>query len=293
MTLNIIPCGTEHFDELFQFSVRLNADAAHHIGYFGVGEINVREAFDESSIPPAEGFQLAYEDGKLAGAFGVDADPEIRRVWLLGPFIDHADWQAVADQLYAAVQPAIPAGDYEHEMFCDVKNINLCQFAERHGFTSRSESAILYLLRNDQQRAAKGKTKVIDFQDLFFEQFQQLHDKVFPNTYHTAKQVIEKRDDHHRLLIALEDDQLTGYLFGKIEEESGYVDFLAVDESFRRRGIGADLLTVALDWMFAAPSTKNVNLTMNANSTAAFSMYSKFGFITERITRGYRKKINV
>jgi ribosomal protein S18 acetylase RimI-like enzyme len=291
--MKIIPCGTEHYDELFQLVLRLNADPSHHIGYFGVGETHIREAFEESSIPTAEGFRLAFENDKLVGALGVDASHDIQRVWLLGPFIDSENWQMVADQLYDAVQPVIPQGDYEYEIFCDVKNINLHEFALRHGFLARAESAIMSLLRKNYQRAAKDQVQIFDFQDSFFDSFQTLHDRVFPNTYLTAKQTVEKIDDRHRLLIAVEDGKLLGYLFGKIEDESGYVDFLAADESFRRRGIGADLLARALDWMFISPSTQSVNLTTNTDRAAAISLYNKFGFITERITRGYRKNPNV
>lgn len=291
--MNIIPCGTEYFDELFQLVLRLNADPSHHIGYFGVGETHIREAFEESSIPTAEGFRLAFENERLIGALGVDASHDIHRVWLLGPFIDDENWQRVADQLYDAVQPVLPQGDYEYELFCDVKNTNLHEFALRHGFFARAESAIMFLLRKDYQRAAKDQVQIFDFQDSFFDQFQTLHDRVFPNTYLTAKQVVEKIDDRHRLLMAVEDEKLLGYIFGKVEDESGYVDFLAADESVRRRGIGADLLARALDWMFISPSTQNVHLTTNTDSVAAISLYNKFGFSTERVTRGYRKTSNV
>ena len=293
MDLQILPYSPEHFDELFQLIVRLNADASHHVGYFGVGETAVREAFEEAQIPIADGFRLAYEDGKLVGALGVDADSEIHRVWILGPFVGHANWHGIADTLYEAVQPVIPQGDYERELFCDAKNTNLHQFALRHGFALRSESAIMVLQRKDYHRAAKDLTQIFDFRETHFGQFQTLHDKIFPKTYMTANQIAQKCDDRHRLLLAVEDQELLGYLFGKIEEESGYVDFLAVDNSFRRRGIGADLLAHALDWMFAAPSTQNVNLTMNTGSAAALSLYNTFGFATERITRSYRKKTHV
>jgi ribosomal protein S18 acetylase RimI-like enzyme len=291
--MKIIPCGTEHFEELVDFVVRLNSDGAYHIGYFGEGEADVHSSLAECVVPPAEGFQLAYENEKLVGVFGVDADPEIRRAWLLGPVIEHDDWQAVADQLYSAIQPAIPNGVREQELFCDVNNVNLHRFAERHDFSPRSQTAIFYLLRNAYKRTAKDKTKIMDFQVAYLEQFEHLHDQVFPNTYHTAKQLVEKQDDQHRLLIAVEDDRLIGYLFGKVESESGYVDFIGTHESFRGRGVGADLLAAGLDWMFAAPSTQNVKLTVNADNTAARSLYNKFGFTSGRITRGYRKKINV
>ncbi len=106
--MNIIPCKHEHLEELIQFITRLNQEEPHHIGYFGVGEMETREFFDECLIPPADSFQLAYENNKLIGIFGADADPEIGRAWLLGPIIEHEDWQNIADQLYTALRSVIP-----------------------------------------------------------------------------------------------------------------------------------------------------------------------------------------
>ena len=55
-------------------------------------------------------FNLPMMDDQLVGVFGVDADPEIGRAWLFGPLIEHADWQSLADELYAASMKVIPDG---------------------------------------------------------------------------------------------------------------------------------------------------------------------------------------
>ena len=57
--LQIIPCQ-DRFEELVQFAVHLNSEGAHHIGFFGEGEADVRASLEECIIPSAEGFLLAY-----------------------------------------------------------------------------------------------------------------------------------------------------------------------------------------------------------------------------------------
>lgn len=272
---------------------RLNSDEAHHIGYFGVGEADVRSSFAESLIPPADGFQLAYDNEKLVGMFGVDSNPEIGRAWLFGPIIEHADWQNIADELLSAVHPIIPVELREYELYCDVNNVNVQEFAARYDFSLHAETAIFYLLRNDYKRLAKDQTKIIDYQEEYFEQFERLHNEIFPNTYLTASQIVSKLDDNHHLFLAIEDGRLLGYHFCKleIESESGYVDFIGADKSAQRRGIGADLFASGIDWMLAAPSTQKINLTVNADNFAARNLYRKFGFTTERVMRGYRKTV--
>jgi RimJ/RimL family protein N-acetyltransferase len=43
--------------------------------------------------------------------------------------------------------------------------------------------------------------------------------------------------------------------------------------------------------MLAAPTTEKINLTVNADNVAARTLYEKFGFVTDRVMRGYRKQV--
>jgi ribosomal protein S18 acetylase RimI-like enzyme len=284
----------DRFEELVSFAARLNSDGAHHIGFFGEGEADVRASLAECLIPPADGFRLAYEGDRLVGVFGVDADPEINRAWLFGPLVEHEDWHTIADQLYAEVLALIPVDIRDYDLFCDVQNIHVEAFAARHGFPLSSENAVMTLRREEYKPAVKRQTQIVVYQEEFFEQFEKLHKTLFPNAYFTARQIVEKVDENHQLFLALEDGQLLGYHFGKTEpeSESAYIDFIGTDAAARGRGIGADLLAAGIDWMLSAPATKKISLTVNADNVSARSLYEKFGFVTARIMRGYRKKIS-
>ena len=290
--IEIIPCK-DHFEELVSFVARLNSDSAHHIGFLGESEADARASLAECLIPPAEGFRLAYDGDQLVGVFGVDADPEINRAWLFGPLVEHKDWHTIADQLYAEVLPLIPVDIRQYDLFCDVQNIHIEAFALKHGFPLSSENAVLTLAREHYTPAPLGETQVTPYQQSFFEQLEKLHKTLFPNAYFTARQMAEKINETHQLLLVVEAGQLLGYHFCKIEpeSESGYVDFIGTDTSARGRGIGADLLASGVDWMLSAPTTKKISLTVNADNVAARSLYEKFGFVTERIMRGYRKQV--
>lgn len=292
--MKIIPCGTEHFEELVNFVVRLNGRDAHHIGFFGEGDADVRASLAECVIPPAEGFQLAYDGDQLVGVFGVDANLEIGRVWLFGPLIEHANWQPLADELYAACKKRIPEGMHEYDLFCDVHNGNIKLFAERHGFSPRSENAVLTLERREYKELGSfdNPFSIMNYSPEFFEQFQTLHDFLFPKTYFTAQQIIEKLDGARRLFLGLENGALKGYHFCKVEAQArlGYVDFIGVHTSARSHGLGSILLAAGLDWMLSFPDIDKVNLTVNADNISALNLYKKTGFVTERVMRGYRKQ---
>ena len=290
--IQIVPCQ-DRIEELVQFAARLNSDGAHHIGFFGEGEADVRASLEECVIPIAEGFLLAYESDNLVGVFGVDADLEVDRAWLFGPLVEHADWHTLADELYAHALTLIPAGIHSYDLFCDEQNARLDEFAARHEFPLHSENAVMGVTRDAYKPHESRGTRIIPFEEKFFEAFETLHKAVFPGTYFTARQIVERVNETHQLLLAVDGDRLLGYHFGKIDPaaESGYVDFIGTDESARGRGIGADLLTAGLDWMFSTPTTRKVSLTVNADNQIARGLYEKFGFITERVMRGYRKEV--
>lgn len=290
--VEIIACK-DRFEELVRFVARLNSDGMHHIGFFGESQADIRASLAESLIPPPEGFTMAYDGDELVGIFGVDANPEISRAWLFGPLVDHADWHDIADKLYARVLPRIPVDIRDYDLFCDVRNINMEAFAVRHGFPLTSENAVLTLLREGYSPAAKRDSKIIGYEESFFNQLENLHNRLFPTAYFTTRQMIERVNENHQLFLAVEDGQLLGYHFCNIEpeSESGYVDFIGTDSSARGRGIGADLLASGIDWMLSAPTTKKISLTVNADNAPARSLYEKFGFVTERVMRGYRKRV--
>jgi ribosomal protein S18 acetylase RimI-like enzyme len=286
-------CG-DQLDELINFVSRLNSDVKHHIGFFGEGDADVRSSLAECLIPPGDGFRMAYEGKRLVGIFGVDADPEVDRAWLFGPLVEHTDWVQIADQLYAEIVPLVPAGIHDYDIFCDEQNSSVADFALRHGFSLRSENAVMILERKNYHPTAKMNSEIIDYQENFFEQLKNIHRNLFPNAYFTARQMMEKQDQNHRLYLAVEHGQLLGYHFCKIEPESksGYVDFIGTDLSARGRGLGADLLASGVDWILSAPSTMKISLTVNADNEAVRGLYQKFGFTTNRVMRGYRKRIS-
>jgi hypothetical protein len=141
---------------------------------------------------------------------GMEIDPQIRRAWLFGPLVEAADWQAVADELYATVLPQVPPG-FEQELFYDVHNLNCQAFAERQGFHLHSEATVLSLARRDLPPLPPSNCA--SFESAYFDPLERLHNQTFPNTYYTAQQLVEKQDAHTHLRLALRDGELLGYIF--------------------------------------------------------------------------------
>lgn len=276
-------------ETMLGFIIQHNQDGEHHVGFFGLGENEIRETLAEFIPPLEESFLLAWEGEALVGLFGADYDLEIDRAWLYGPLVAGPNWHETADALYAALQDIIPSAIHEQELFFDIRNQRGQEFAARHAFPPRSDNAVLYLEREAARAPAASPQPVCDYETAFFEQFETLHNDLFPHTYFTARQIVEKLDETHRLLLAVENGQVLGYIFCKRDSVSAYIDFIGVAPAARGQGLGAALLERGIAWMFARPEIRVIDLTVNADNAAALRLYQTFGFVTKHILRGFRK----
>lgn len=103
------------------------------------------------------------------------------------------------------------------------------------------------------------------------EQYMAIHSK---DGYWTADKVIDA-PDRFRILLAMEQNQVVGYLdvTHKYKENEPYDVF--VKEAYRRRGYGRAMLAKAIE----LNRLKAMMLLVDADNTAAISLYESLGFV--------------
>lgn len=277
--------------EAISFVVRLNQDLTHKISYLGETEPEIRDDFSALQPPEGYGFVAINDQEQAIGLFGIEIDLELRRSWLIGPLVDHPDWDITSDQLYDAILDSLPPEIADQEIYCHLQNSRVQEFALRHGFTVHAEGAVLVL--DVAQRKRKMTFDSVEFDEEYSPQLAALHADLFPNTYYSAEQLINlSEEDDKYLLIHLIDGKLVGYIFVQARPASrdGYIDFVGVEQSFRRKGIGRGLVAQAVDWAVEKTFVENITLTVNTDNKSAMQMYHSLGFITETVSRAYRKR---
>jgi ribosomal protein S18 acetylase RimI-like enzyme len=107
-----------------------------------------------------------------------------------------------------------------------------------------------------------------------------LHDLVFPRTWATGQRIWDKLDDDHRVFVYPHGDELQGYVYAVIEEDTGNgsVELIGVQERARGKGIGRQLLQAALHWLFEVKKVPQTLLVVNDNLTNARGLYESVGF---------------
>lgn len=90
----------------------------------------------------------------------------------------------------------------------------------------------------------------------------------------------------HLYLVVTEGDRVSAYIGGQWFLDTCHISTLAVDEPYRRQGLGEGIL-LALLLHLADNNTRHVTLEYRVNNRAAARLYQKVGFSQVRIRAGY------
>ena len=123
-------------DALLDLITTEQADPATGIAYIGTERDELRlELEDLGDAWP--GSALVVADGaRLVGATVTDADPDLHRSWIHGPWVSADYWDAWARPLLEATIAACPAEVTDHEICGDVANVRMAALAAELGWRS-------------------------------------------------------------------------------------------------------------------------------------------------------------
>lgn len=85
---------------------------------------------------------------------------------------------------------------------------------------------------------------------------------------------------HGIVLVAQVKKKIAGYIVLQMDDNnSGKIGLTGVDKKFRNKGVGAALISAALDW-FKIKGAKRATVVTQGNNIPALRLYSKLGFLT-------------
>lgn len=279
MTLRVV--AESDLEAMVRLAVNQQAVPEHHIGYLGLETDSIRKDIlgvdgwiDRTAV-------VIDDDQQLSGWLMGEKDDDMDRVWWWGPFLAEGAWREQADALYRMASEVVGAA--EEEMAPDDRNTRVAELAERNGLRGEVASAVL-----SYAEAGFGRpTGVVPMEHEHQADVVVLHDRLFPGT-HTPGATLVSSEEAIRLVI-IEAGEIMGYVAAELQSDgSGYIDYLGVDPSHRRRGLGRNLVMGATDRLVGVGAT-SVNLTVREDNEAARALYESLGFTQERLIRPYRK----
>lgn len=230
-------------------------------------------------------FVAAINYGRLAGCAGAEFDLGLQRAWLRGPFADAEDelaWTTLAGGLLQALEAHLPAEIVTLDSFLDLAN----EWGQRLYLANGYRRVRLVHVYQAEARAPLSAIPegCVAMRAEHSARVAELHRLLFPNTYLTAETILAAAggdnpgDPNHKLFVYEQNGEVLGYVYGSENLGEGVVDFLGVDASARRRGIGRALLSAILSWIFVERGLDKASLTVHDELVNAQALYEKAGF---------------
>ena len=111
-----------------------------------------------------------------------------------------------------------------------------------------------------------------------FSEVMSLERKSFPLDAYPDEVLRRRMIEYPQgFLVALQDGKIVGYIAAWVVSRKARIDSMAIDEQYRRRGIGSLMLDTVLDH-FKRNGHKTVELKVRPTNTGAIKLYATFGF---------------
>ncbi|QFT88117.1 ribosomal-protein-alanine N-acetyltransferase [Bacillus sp. THAF10] len=278
-------------EEVAAFIATLNKTSSHHIGYCGKNKQELAFMLkSELEVPYEQSFLLAYDKDTLIGVIGFDADLQQHSAEILGPFVaePHSDF---ASELYFELEKYLPEQIHAVSLFPDRSNTTVTALAEKASFSKKSEQAIL----TKQKSESTVSYCLEELPSYLHTEFTRLHDLAFPHTYYSGEEIIQRINENRKVFVVEENKKLAGYIYVEIEPNFGEasIEFFAVDAIHQGKGIGAQLLLGAVNWIFSFDSILSLQLCVEATNEKALRIYERVGFHVDHQLHYYVKKLEI
>jgi len=285
---------------------RLQGDPEQLIGYHGATSAEVADELAGLRPDWSSGAVVAVDDrGDVRGVLSVDADPEVGRAWLLGPFVDLPEghpaerqaWHNTADDLLDAAL-ALPrlTGVVDLELYGHRRHRRLADLAARHGFDPMGASRVFTLtgqaLRSVLVCAVPdaGEPRLLGGDQATADGVAALHERCFPNRTVTGRQLVHG-DRGHTVVVQTGVDGVLGYAAGFAQEDELYIDYVAVDPEVRGVGTGRALVGALLRALAAEHGARPQAAAVIAlGNDASERMFTALGFDLHLELVSYRRK---
>ncbi|WP_274310138.1 GNAT family N-acetyltransferase [Solibacillus daqui] len=266
----------EQLEEAAAYIAALNSNKKFHIGFCGTEKEDILGDLHEDFVEDNQVYIFVTRNAdEITGLVGFDIYDGTAEVW--GPFSRE---QQIENQLqFWHFATAKLNQVKEFLFFINEENTFQQQFMQM--IDAKKSSDELYLKRMKETFQPLDVIRSEPYHEQDFAQFEAIHSQAFPNTYNSAKTIVERlHKSAHQLIVLKENHALQGYAYFEIDDaqHSTHLEFIAIAPAYRGQGLGKQLLNEALTLIFANEAITHVTLTVNNTNTHANSLYYKTGF---------------
>jgi ribosomal protein S18 acetylase RimI-like enzyme len=288
--------GPDELDEVVAFVAAQQARPERSITYVGTEAAGIRAELDGLAPPWATTARVVRAAAGVTGAVAVEWDGELGRAWILGPWVagDDDAWSAGAGPLLDAALAQPPPAVTRYELCGDVAHRGLAALAAGRGW---SPTEVNHVLVVDAATAGTwapddggaGPLRPAGPDDT--AGIAALHDVEFPDSYASARQLVDGQGDGSRTVLVADDGRggVAGYAAGEVHDDGeGYVDFVVVAPAARGTGLGRRLMVGLTRRLLDRAPLDRVALTVQDHRRPARALYERLGFRSDGSIVAYR-----
>lgn len=268
--------------ELATYLQKMNAKMENRVGYCGSTESEIYDTLvnDFSDLELEQSFAVAYQNDVIVGAIGLDIDKDDLSAEVWGPFISDPTMNPnLVNDLWEKVLEFTQVQFENFQFFLSKENSYGREFVFKQGGIERGLHSILIAKKSEERYVDGSGIKPYSPTDL--QEFTELHNREFPNTYYNAKQIINRLSDTYKLYIGRSSDgKMQGYVYVEAQpaHQDGSIEYIAVLDDFRKQGIGTKLLAFALNELFQHDTIEEISLSVESENKQALNLYQAAGF---------------
>ncbi|MGE7918995.1 GNAT family N-acetyltransferase [Viridibacillus sp. NPDC093762] len=267
-------------EQLAHFLSSCNETSRRHIGYCGQDEKEIRSTLRQefSDLPFENSMIIAVENEQIVAAIGLDFDEDNQSAEVWGPFVQNEVTEVLLPEMWMRLCQQLPIALENPQFFINIENEVAIAFTKNIG---AKMSGHHYILHKERQNHKFESTKeIVKLDSINIEAFQNLHDLAFPNTYYNAQMILSRLNKNQVVFCYCDNEGLKGYVYieANAENGEGTIEYIAVNDQFRKQGIGRKLLLHGLDFLFTYDSIEEISLTVQKNERGAIHLYQSAGF---------------
>lgn len=280
LLLNIDILPPTNIEELTVFLAKMNNQKISHMGFCGEDSAEIYDTLmnDFSDLNLKDSFLIAYHGSTIIGAIGVDVDLQGKYADVWGPFIEGGNKQ-IAQALWNHMTLKMPKEIKSFSFFLNKENQFAREFVLENKGVSEGLDIVLNITRDSyEERKPDGYEP---FTETYRDSFIKLHDQIFPKTYFRANTILSRLNENHHLFLVTENEtEIKGYVYieASPKHKEGNIEYVAVSNKFRRKGVGQTLITVVLNQLFSYQSIEEITTCVSGDNAAAIQLYQSMGF---------------
>ncbi|MEG0773804.1 GNAT family N-acetyltransferase [Clostridium sp.] len=273
----------EYEEQLVEFLYKYNNLKEYSVAW-------IPENYGDISSYDKSNFFLCIENEKVVGALGTYISKEQNTVRLLGPIIEKQYFNQYAKSLYELCMEELPQGMEELRIAFFLDNEACTKWCEGNNFELyNAEKTMVYDSEGFYEAKVNKECKLVQYNPTYKEGLSQVHPK---GVFFTLDELINEISDNHKLVLAIDDEEVVGYIYYEISEDrkNGDVVLLHVKENSRGKGYGTTLLMDTIKKLLSF-EVEQIELNVRVTNYEAQKLYERVGFKEYRTIYAYKKKI--